>query len=88
MTNAELKKLETLHEEAEQTAAAFYAIAIRAEAGSETAKQPSSSGNWQTTPLIKQKASIKPVLLPTNKANGTKSRSNQPDGNPDCLASV
>ena len=39
MTNAELKKLETLHEEAEQTAAAFYAIAIRAEAGSETAKQ-------------------------------------------------
>jgi methyl-accepting chemotaxis protein len=39
MTNDQLKKLETLHIEAEQTAAAFHAIAIRAEAGSETAKQ-------------------------------------------------
>jgi hypothetical protein len=39
MTNDQLKKLETLHAEAEQTAAAFHAIAIRAEAGSETAKQ-------------------------------------------------
>lgn len=39
MTNDQLKKLETLHTEAEQTAAAFHAIAIRAEAGSETAKQ-------------------------------------------------
>jgi hypothetical protein len=39
MNNAELKKLEKLHEEAEQSAAAFHAIAIRAEPGSETAKQ-------------------------------------------------
>jgi hypothetical protein len=39
MNNAELKKLETLHEEAEQSAAAFHAIAIRAKPDSEVAKK-------------------------------------------------
>jgi len=39
MKNAELKKLEALHEEAEQSAAAFHAIAIRAKPDSEVAKK-------------------------------------------------
>jgi hypothetical protein len=39
MTNEELLSLEALHEEAEQTATAFHAIAIRADPSSETAKQ-------------------------------------------------
>jgi hypothetical protein len=42
------------------------------------AKQLNSSKNWQTAPLSKPKITIKPVLKPTEKANGTEKRTNQP----------